>query len=238
MSTAEGQYSDEFIEWARQVKTSKRAQKALEFLLDQGTVTTDDLKNAGYDHPPRAVRDLKDAGFAITSANVSVDGRRMARYTLLDSMSEDFAQRRPISNSFRDKLFREHGHRCAVCGAEFITRMLQADHRVPFHIGGDPAVFETADFMPLCSSDNRAKSMSCETCPNWEVRNPDTCRTCYWHDPDDYDHVATIDERRLVLTVHGDRIGVIDAMKAEAGASDSTLGEVVLSHLEQAVRRQ
>lgn len=224
-------YSADFVYWASRVPTSKRAQKALEFLLERGSVTTGELKDAGYDHPPRAVMDLKDAGFVIVSNNVLVDGKRMSRYTLVDSMSDDFAQRRPIPLTFRKKLFDEHGYRCAVCGGVFIMRMLQADHRVPFMVGGDPEVFDTSDFMPLCASDNRAKSMSCETCPNWLTRDPDTCLTCYWHDPEDYDHVATEDERRLTITARDQDVATIDRLKNAAAQSGVTLGQLVLDRL-------
>jgi hypothetical protein len=224
-------YSPEFLEWAAQVPTSKRAQKALEFLLERGSVTTGELKAAGYDHPPRAVMDLKDAGFVIISTNVSVGGKRMSRYTLVDSMSDDFAQRKPIPSPFRKKLFAEHDYRCAVCGGTFIMRMLQADHRVPFWIGGDPDVFETKDFMPLCASDNRAKSMSCETCPNWETRDPETCKTCYWHDPENYKHVATVDERRLSVTVRGRDVELLDRLSVQAKADGVPLGDYVVKAL-------
>lgn len=206
---------------------STRGRKALEFMLSHGSVTTGDLKAAGYDHPPRAVRDVKDAGLVVESKLEKVDGVRMSRYTLIDSISEGFLQRRPISNTFRNDLFREHDYRCSVCGGTFITRMLQADHRVPFAIGGDPEP-ELRHYMPLCASDNRAKSMSCETCPNWTVRDVETCKTCYWHDPEDYTHVATEDERRLTITARGSDVAGIDQLADEAAEAGLTLGEYLL----------
>ncbi|MFE0705131.1 HNH endonuclease [Streptomyces sp. NPDC058872] len=233
---ADSNYSPAFLAWAAEVRTSKRAQKALEFLLDKGSVTTGDLQAVGYDHPPRAIRDLKDAGFTIESMMVNVDGKRMSQYTLIDSMSADFAQRKPIPLAFRKQLFEEHGYRCAVCGGVFITRMLQADHRIPFHVGGDPDIFETMDFMPLCGSDNRGKSMSCETCANWEVRDPSTCKTCYWHDPTNYKHVATAEERRLAITARGDDVPVIDALMSEAASSGKSAAELALQRLRDADR--
>ncbi|WP_432114390.1 hypothetical protein [Streptomyces sp. S1] len=229
-------YSPAFLAWAAEVQASKRAQKALEFLLDKGSVTTGDLKAVGYDHPPRAIRDLKDAGFVIESAMVNINGKRMSQYTLIDSMSADFAQRKPLPLAFRKQLFKEHDHRCAICGGVFITRMLQADHRIPFHVGGDPDVFETMDFMPLCGSDNRGKSMSCETCANWEVRDLATCKTCYWHNPTDYKHVATVEERRLVMTARGDDVPVIDALMSEAASSGKSAAELALQRLRDADR--
>lgn len=224
-------YSAEFLAWAAQAPMSKRARSALNFLLEQGSVTTGELQAAGYDHPPRAVQDLKDAGFVVESTMVKIDGKRMSQYTLVDSMSAGFAQRKPIPNAFRKKLFQEHGYRCAVCGGIYPMRMLQADHRVPFNIGGDPDVFETIDFMPLCGSDNRAKSMSCETCPNWKLRDVDTCRTCYWHDPDRYTHVAKVEERKLTITVRADDVATMDSLQAEADARGTTIGQVALDRI-------
>lgn len=226
-------YSPEFIEWARAQRMSNRARKAMEFMLAHGSVTTGDLKAAGYDHPPRAIRDVKDAGLLVDSELVNVDGTRMSRYTLVDSIRAGFVQRRAISNAFRDELFAAHGYRCAVCGGVFITRMLQVDHRIPFAVGGDPPP-ELMHYMPLCGSDNRAKSMSCETCPNWQVRDVNTCKICYWHDPENYKHVATVDERRLTITARGGHVATVDALKSEADAAGMTLGEFVLKRLTEA----
>lgn len=219
-----GEYTDEFLAWARSVNVSRRGAAALEALLQRGSVTTGDLSAMGYDHPPRAVRDLKDAGFVIKAENVSVDGRRMARYTLVDTMSvEGRAIRRPIPLSFRRELFEANDFRCAACGGKFEVRMLQADHRIPFEIGGDPEGLELADYMPLCGSDNRAKSMSCETCANWTKRDVNICATCYWHDPDHYNHLAGDPERRVVLNFQGPEVRIYEILSQMAGNSGSTL---------------
>jgi hypothetical protein len=61
-------YSDEFAAWVRGRRVSGRAEKARELLLAHGTVTTGDLAALGYDHPPRAIADLKDAGIARVKA--------------------------------------------------------------------------------------------------------------------------------------------------------------------------
>jgi hypothetical protein len=226
------QFSEEFVAWAKTVAVTRRAGAALRILLERGSVTTAALKDAGYDHPPRIAGDLKDAGFVIDSALVNVDGVRMSQYTLVDTMTaEGAAIRKPIPLNFRKQLFATTDHRCAACGAKFITRLLQADHRVPFRVGGDQSSFELKDFMPLCGSDNRAKSMSCENCPNWEARNVDTCKSCYWHDPDNYEHVATVDERRIALTVRGEAVARIDEIREQAALDGVTFEEALLDHL-------
>ncbi len=222
-------YSDEFIQWARAQRKSKRAEAVLDFMLEHGgSVTTGDLARLGYEHPPRAVMDLRDAGFAYVSAPDRVDGVRMQRYTLIDTMTEGYAHRQPIPAAFRETLFSEHGYHCAVCGGQFISRMLQADHRVPFYIGGDPRPFVTDAFMPLCGSDNRAKSMSCENCPNWTVRDPRVCTSCYWHDPEDYTHVATLEERRLSVVVRGADVNVYDKLAERAADENVSVVELVM----------
>ncbi|MFL2925836.1 MAG: HNH endonuclease [Actinomycetes bacterium] len=174
------------------------------------------------------MRDLKDAGFVIQAHNVKVDGRRMARYTLVDTMSDEGRTiRRPIPLAFRRELFEANDFRCAACGGKFEVRMLQADHRIPFEIGGDPDGLQLADYMPLCGSDNRAKSMSCETCPNWTERDVEVCGTCYWHDPDHYEHLACVPERRVVLTFQGPDVRIYNHLGRIADQTSSTIEETL-----------
>lgn len=155
----------------------------------------------------------------------------MSRYTLVDTISEGRAQRKPIPLPFRIKLFEAHDSKCAACGGAFATRLLQADHRIPFEVGGDAETFLIEDFMPLCGSDNRAKSMSCETCPNWEVRDPSTCSTCYWHDPDNYVHLAEKEERRINFTVQGADASVVEELLAKALAAGQNQQAYILQVL-------
>jgi hypothetical protein len=52
--------------------------------------------------------------------------------------------------------------------------------------------------MPLCGSCNRAKSWSCEHCRNWQNdKKIDICMTCYWSNPEEYDHIAMTELKRL-----------------------------------------
>jgi hypothetical protein len=61
--------------------TNKRARFVLDAIVKNGIVSTIDLKNAGYDHPPRAVMDAKDLGFAIKKVKAKrEDGRTIAAY--------------------------------------------------------------------------------------------------------------------------------------------------------------
>src|SRR5262245_7475015 len=66
---------------------NRRAIAVLKVLLDKGAISTDDLQEMGYNHPPRAVGDVRDAGIPIItgSATSKNTGRRMAVYTFGDA---------------------------------------------------------------------------------------------------------------------------------------------------------
>jgi len=79
----------------------------------------------------------------------------------------------------------------------------------------------------VCGSCNRAKSWSCEHCPNGlETKDPKICAVCYWASPLKYTHVATLDIRRLDLTWTGTEVPDYDAAKAKAGPEDQAHAEV------------
>ena len=47
--------------------TNRRAAAAVQIMLEKGSVTTDDLSRLGYNHPPRAIGDVRDAGIPVVS---------------------------------------------------------------------------------------------------------------------------------------------------------------------------
>jgi hypothetical protein len=212
---------------------SKRAVQARDILLERGTVTTAELNALGYDHPPRAIGDLKDAGITLVREMITVDGRRMAQYRLLDTLGGDEAIRRQLPKKFREELYDAHDYRCAVCGGGFTARELQTDHRIPFRIAGDPEFLDTAAFMPICGSDNRAKSWTCEHCINWIKRDPGMCRDCYWASPDDYRHIAGEPERRLVVAIRGPDVRLFDHISAQAEDHGVSVGDWVVIRLRE-----
>ena len=65
---------------------NKRAIAVLKALLDKGTISTDELQEMGYNHAPRAVGDVRDAGIPIITGSATSDksGRRMAVYSFGD----------------------------------------------------------------------------------------------------------------------------------------------------------
>ena len=214
---------------------SARARVALNLMIDEGSVSTVRLKNMGYNHPPRVLADLKDAGipFVMKRVRVAGESRSVAAYWLVDHINAaGETPRKTIPKWFKDKLLAEWNGRCAVCRGEYTARVLQPDHRIPFRIGGDPVEWDTKFFMPLCGSDNRAKSWSCETCQNWIQRDPNVCKSCYWASPDKYSHIAMIPERRVSLVIKSeDGIRTVDTLANKARAAGVSLQDYVADRL-------
>ena len=196
---------------------SKRAAVVRDYILAHGAINTGQLADMGYGHPPRAVRDLRDAGAGVQTVMITgPDGRRQASYVFSGVANEDAAGRVNIPKAFADALKARTEHRCAVCAGVFPDRLLQADHRIPFAIAGDSAELLEADFMPLCAPDNRSKSWSCEHCPNWSVKDVSVCASCFWAHPEGYSHVETRPERRLSIIFQGPDTTIYDGLQREA----------------------
>lgn len=226
--------SDEEIEWLKSVPMSKRARVVRDHILEHGSITTKVLTEVyGYKHGPRARGDLQDAGVGVGSRMVKVGGERMAEYFFTGAANKNAAGRIVIPKPFADELKKRAEYRCAICAGVFAGRELQADHRVPFMIGGDKPTFEFVDFMPLCASDNRAKSWSCEHCANWTARDVDMCETCFWAHPEGYEHVAGSAERRLSLTFQGDDVAVYDRLADEAADTGQSVPAVAIKRLSE-----
>ncbi|MFG2501450.1 hypothetical protein ACGFSB_24965 [Streptomyces sp. NPDC048441] len=220
-------YSSEFVSWIKALPMSSRAARARDHLLEYGSLTTEQLSEMGYVHPPRAIGDLKDAGATIEGDSVKGStGRTIRRYTLIEQMSMGKAGRVGIPKRFRDALNAEFNFRCGICHGQFEARELQADHRVPFIVAGDKSDLKIKDFMPLCASDNRSKSWSCENCQNLASRDESVCESCFWAHPENYTHVATKQERRVNLTFQGDEIATsYEAIKEAAHSEGLSIEE-------------
>ena len=77
--------------------------------------------------------------------------------------------------------------------SEFMPNELQIDHRVPFEVAGN--VLHQSEginaLILVCSSCNRSKSWTCESsCNNFNAKDADFCKTCYWYNPDSYLHIG------------------------------------------------
>lgn len=191
----------------------KRPRTVLEIILREGSVSTYKLGELGYDQPPRAAMDLKDAGVKLITSygKHPKSGARMAIYSLADENAEVQGSgkgRRAFPKALRKKVLDRFINKCSLCGEEYDPAVLQLDHRIPYIVAGDPKEFDPDDFQPLCASHQRSKSWACEHCQNREAKEINVCRSCYWAFPDsDYTHIATITERRTDVTWKGNKDG-------------------------------
>jgi 5-methylcytosine-specific restriction endonuclease McrA len=199
--------------------TNRRARFVLDYIVEHGHITADDIQRAGYREHRRAVMDCRDLGFPIINSRVrSPQGGTVGAWTLdPDGTVGGRAGRRQYPRAFRLLLLARANGRCEVCGAPQADRNLQIDHRIPFEIDPGSGELVPDEYQMLCGSCNRTKSRTCETdCPNWQARDPEVCRTCMWASPDDYQHIATIPRRQVTLTWVGDDVGVYDELRAAA----------------------
>ena len=205
---------DDFLEILNGV-TNKRARVVIDTILEKGFCTTDDIAAAGYEHPPRAARDVKDEGIPLVMKMVkNSNGKRMASYSFGDweemKKQNQLAKsggRKQLTENLKKALIKRYGSKCHLFGEFYDERLLQPDHRIPFEIGGDPEnMMDTDYFMLLCPSANRNKSWSCEHCPNWSQKDINICRSCYYAFPENYTHIACEEERRIDLVMKGDDI--------------------------------
>ena len=224
----------EFVAKCKAV-TNKRARIVIDHVLKHGSVTTQELKNVyGYDHPPRAKRDVVELGIPMELFWVKgADGRKIGAYKFGDLAKVrggKFSGRTVLNKRLRNTLLARDGARCAIYREAFPAAKLQIDHRVPFEVAGDDASQDVNpdNYMLLCVSANRAKGWSCEHCRNgMELKNSDICVRCYWAYPDDYDHVAMEQIRRLDLIWVADEVADYDSAKHQAEAAGQDMPHFV-----------
>ena len=89
--------------------SNKRARIVIEHILKHGHITTEELeKKYGYNHPPRAARDVREAGIPLETFRVSSsDKRSIAAYKFgdLTQIREGRLQgRRTFPKKFKDEL--------------------------------------------------------------------------------------------------------------------------------------
>lgn len=192
--------------------TNKRPKTVIDHILKYGFVTTEELKQMGYEHAPRAARDVRELGIPLETFRVKdSNGRSIAAYRFGDpSKFEDkiakTAGRTMLSKALKKALIEKYGSKCFIYLQPMEERLLQVDHRIPYEIGGEQNEHDVECFMLLCPSANRAKSWTCEHCPNWEQKDPNYCIKCFWAHPEDYTHVAGNEQRQIILTFTGDEI--------------------------------
>ena len=208
--------------------TNKRARFVLDAIARKGVVTTEEISKAGYEHPPRAVRDARELGFPIQTIKVKhSNGRSIAAYIFPENarFGRGKSGRRALTKKQRDAIIEAVHAKCQICGA---TENLQVDHRIPYEVAGESNGESTAVYMVLCGSCNRKKSWSCEHCPNWTgKRSPKVCATCYWAGSDNYEHVATEPQRRADLVWRQDEIADYEGLRAKAQRAAEAVPEYI-----------
>lgn len=231
----------EFVELCRSI-TARRPKTVIDHVLKHGHITTQELKNLyGYNHPPRAARDVRELGIPLETFRIAgSDGRKIAAYrfgTIKKKRVRKLDGRTGLSKKIRDALVTKYGCKCFIYLEEMDERELQIDHRIPYEVGGDGENVELdpEDFMLLSGSANRAKSWSCEHCDNWRnAKNRSVCLSCYWAFPEDYSHIAMRQIRRLDLVWQGDEVAVYERLKSEA----KSLGKDVPRYVKEILKKE
>ena len=187
--------------------TDKRPATVIQHILKHGVITTEELKNNyGYEHAPRAARDVRERGVNLITYRVKgSDGRNIAAYKFGDPVFvEDklskVGGRTALSQALKKSLVDKHGSVCFIYLQPMEERLLQVDHRVPYEIGGEQDENDIDCYMLLSPSANRAKSWTCEHCSNWVVKDPAMCENCFWAHPEEYTHIAGKEERQIIIT--------------------------------------
>lgn len=186
--------------------TDKRPSTAIQHIIEHGFITTEELTNTyGYEHPPRAARDVRERGVNLETYRVkSSDGRNIAAYRFgnpifIDNKISKVAGRTALTQVLKKALIEKYGAVCFVYLQPMEERLLQIDHRIPYEIGGEQE--DNVDcYMLLSPSANRAKSWTCEHCPNWTRKDMEFCSNCFWAHPENYTHIAGRKERQIVIT--------------------------------------
>ena len=214
---------------------NKRAIAVLKALLDKGSISTDDLNDLGYNHPPRAVGDVRDAGIPIVTGSGTSErtGRRMAIYSFGDPdkiQDGRIGGRSALPKKFKTALIARYGSIDCITGAVLDEKVLQIDHRIPYRIDGDTGLadHDVEAYMLLDASSQRAKSWSCEHCKNMELKEIDNCLTCYWAYPENYQHIALEQIRRTDVSWQGDDVAVHDIIKSIADKQGITVRDLLL----------
>lgn len=237
-------YPKEFLELCRSV-TGKRPRTVIDHILKHGQISTEELKNKyGYNHPPRAARDVKEHGIPLERITVTgSDGRKIAAYRFGDPSKIKFRRltgRTGLSKQIKQALIQKYGCQCFIYLEKLPEAELQIDHRVPYEVaGGVEGVPLPDDFMLLCGSANRAKSWSCERCENWRnLKKREICLSCYWAYPEEYTHIAMRPVRRVDLLWEGKQVDQYNRLKRDANKAGKPIPQFVKEIIERAIQRK
>lgn len=232
-------YPKSFLEKLKSV-TAKRPKTVIEQILKNGQVTTEELKKLGYEHAPRAARDVRELGIPLETFSVEdSNGRRIAAYRfgdpkqMGDSLSKS-SGRTMLSKALKQALIDKYGSKCFIYLQPIKSNLLQVDHRIPYEIGGEQDRRNIDCYMLLSPSANRAKSWTCEHCPNWEIKDRNFCMTCFWAYPEKYSHVAGQEMRQIIIIFTGDEIKDYNQLIEKVGSdnAEKTIKEMIKKYVE------
>jgi hypothetical protein len=234
-----GKYPEEFLELLNSVE-AKRPRTVIQHILRHGFITSQELKDSyGYNHPPRAVRDVREYGIPLVTYRITgTDGRSIAAYKFgnpseAPNMFSKSAGRTVLSKILKQTLVEKYGARCFVYLEEMDERLLQVDHRVPYEINGEKNESDVDMFMLLSPSANRTKSWTCEHCENWLVKLPSFCEKCFWAHPENYEHIAGNEQRTVFIVFAGDEIEDYNRLIQATGmdGAQSFIKQLIHEHL-------
>ncbi|HXH55130.1 MAG TPA: HNH endonuclease [Gammaproteobacteria bacterium] len=234
------EYSKEIVDRLKKV-TAKRPKTVIDHILEHGFITSEQLKNEyGYNHPPRAVRDVREHDIPIVTSTVKgTDGRLIAKYTFGDFAKKKLSKmsgRTNLSKKIKNELVKKYGSKDFIYGELIDETGLQVDHRIPFEISGESEIENFDNFMLLSGSTNRAKSWSCEHCENWnEIKERKICSSCYWAYPENYTHIAMTEIGRIDLLWQGEDLKIYTAIKERASKMHKEVQEIIKDILEKAI---
>ncbi|MDR1510586.1 MAG: helix-turn-helix domain-containing protein [Synergistaceae bacterium] len=205
-------YPREFLDLLNSVE-AKRPRTVIQHILQHGYITSQELKDTyGYNHPPRAVRDVREYGIPLVTYRIEgADGRRIAAYKFGDphevkNALSKAAGRTVLSKALKQALIEKYGAKCFVYLESIDENILQVDHRIPYEIGGEQDERDIEKYMLISPSANRAKSWTCEHCDNWEHKDIKFCIKCFWAYPENYEHIAGKYQRIISIVFTGDEI--------------------------------
>lgn len=220
--------------------TRKRARTVIDHLLQYGFITTEELQERyGYDHPPRAIRDVREEGIPLVTYKITSNrtGRQIGAYKFdsPDNIKQGrIGGRKAFSKAFKTALINKYGQIEAFTLDKMDSRYLQIDHRIPYEVAGDVEYDETNldAYMLLDGASQRAKSFSCENCLNLnEIQDIENCNTCYWAFPENYKHEAMRPIRRIDLKWVDNDVAVYENLRAKAEAVGEPLSEYIKNKL-------
>lgn len=226
------------LELAAQV-FAKRPRTVIDHIIKHGSITNEDLKDTyGYNHPPRAIRDVREQGIPLETFKVQdKTGRTIAAYRFGDPskvVQHKLGGRVTFSKPFKQALLERDGSKCAICSEKYEDRYLTIDHRIPYEVAGDGVADERTPsaFMLVCGTCQRKKSWSCEHCSNWiDTKSLEQCQQCYWASPEAYTHLAGKPIRRVEITWTEKEVAEYEKMMKDAKKNGTSVQEEIKRRL-------